>query len=510
LLEPVLLLKETRGCTGSLSISDEAAAYGELRVATIAGARRNGSLKLMGYSHEVNWWYADRPISLRGQQQCSAEGGSRTYRYDLDLKLGWNVVTSLAVTRGGLVTDVVTGPVPAGSRWVYTPDTTSVGNAPGIIGGPDAGSSGQSVRGTLGGWTQTQDAPGTLHAVTVWGDSLAEAPINLDGSFDLAMPTPDPDLIYTLDLAIGCDGTISNSNPDVSGAEVFFEAWRGYDLIGYVRVGGDAFWLSWVYTDQPTTVTGSETCDWGDGDRTSWSYNLNLSAGWNIVKYALTVAPDKSETYWATSGPLPADSRWFFEPYSEEGGEDRGSNGTLLAGTAPNYPGHTLAAHLVFTGESSSLGRIAAATLDDFGAFTLALPDLSGRSQDLALEPLEFDLPDCPGTISLSDPQARYDILTTDLYDADGHYAAWLSPGRRGSNGDRSYLQWWYLDRATMVTGSETCQGYSSEAKSRYDISLQAGWNLVEIAESTDLLGNRLTAYSRLDSAPAGSAWFAY
>jgi hypothetical protein len=511
-LEPLTGLNTD--CSNGLTLSDANAQYGELVAAAAKGAMRLGEARALGYAHEINWWFLDRAVTVSGQQVCTVgtapNTATRTFNFDLTLSAGWNLIVSSQTSKSGDAVTVRGGTIPPGTRWLLAQDDAVDVPGPVGIGGPDAGSTPTNPKGRLGDWKSAQGAPATLEVILANGTSLAQTTIDADGHFNLALPASiDETQLSALDLSVGCNGNLTYNPPDALGEMVYFDPFRAEDQLGWVVAGDDGLEVNWVYVASATTVTGSEVCTDGDGTTDTYTYNLNLASGWNLVASKVTLEGGNLRVN-LTNGPLPSGTQWFYERFVDDGEPDRGSTPSLVAGKlSTDRVAHTLEAS-VLTRDGFPSPVLLETVIGADGSFTLNLPSSIDTTQN-ALSSLSFNASGCVGTVALSDSSAKTGVLAFELRaPSSNNFVALVEAGGVSSDGKELDLEWWYLDKDATVSGHQTCQGTVQSSERRYDLNLRAGWNLVLHESETDRSGMEVTSSTTVAQAPTDIRWLSY
>ena len=147
-------------------------------------------------------------------------------------------------------------------------------------------------------------------------------------------------------------------------------------------------------------------------------------------------------------------------------------------------------------------------TLDSVGRFTLPLPDaqaLSAFLRSSLLPDLLNEAPNCTGTVTSSDPAARfYQISQLSAFPAGGAAPlALVSQTRSNDPGGAQRLDQRglvYASAATRVQGERRCPaapGRAGVTTASFALNLKAGWNDVVSRQSQDAGGN---SAARLES----------
>lgn len=178
------------------------------------------------------------------------------------------------------------------------------------------------ISGQITNWTGGSNK--TLHAriysVSGVRYSIANCPIDANGSFNLCLPSSVSDTtLFTSDSIFysGCtSGSVTFSPPDVKGAEIYdFRVKSGDTTIGTMKKNNydtlypGAFSVMYIYVTKNVTVIGTKVC-------TSDTLNFDGSAttGWNkVVKHCTRTIGTGTTYLYNTSEPSGA--VWKYNPF---------------------------------------------------------------------------------------------------------------------------------------------------------------------------------------------------
>jgi hypothetical protein len=285
------------------------------------------------------------------------------------------------------------------------------------------------------------------------------------------------------------------SNPaNPTGVKAALEPDRDGTPLGVIAVGGRGFTVNWVYASSAVTVTGQENCPSGDGAGEEHNYNIDFVPGWNLLIEQVTIK-NGNEAIQHKSGTLPAGSEWFFEADKEPGLPDTGSTSSSLSGSVgAGFANNSL---LLTVGGQTILTT----TLGANGEATATLPTTVASNALKSLNPARAD---CTGTLTVTPPR-KYGVLSLEIW----KLPVFKSPveiTNEDSDGSLEKLFWWYLEAATTVSGTQTCAGLVNNTF-KYDLNLQAGWNLVLEHVEEEPTGERDTKFSTVSAVPEGTRW---
>lgn len=482
------------GCEGTINVSSPSALLGKLGVALFRGNDAVGKASLVSYSTTIGWWYVSSAINIAGQEKCGGGDESFLTKYNLNLQAGWNLVLQLEDSIRQSTTWSNLSSIPSGGKWLLRLEDNGVGIAPGTSSGADAGSSATRMHGKLGGWTDTEVA--TLKLESDKGIGLANTALSVTGEFDLTLPiTVEATAFEPLELTQGCGAGITSTPTEPTGVKASLEPDRNSTPLGVISVGGRGFVINWVYASSAVTVTGKESCPTGDGTSEDHNYNINFTPGWNLLIEQVFVTNGVESTE-HKSGTLPAGSQWFFKADKDAGLPDTGSTTTTLSGSVGGvFANATLRLMIGSLKQASN-------ALNANGDVTASLPATVPAS---ALKTLNPARPDCTGALTVTPATSKYGVLSLEIWDK----TVFKSPveiTNEDSDGSLEKLSWWYLEMATTINGTQTCPGLVDNTF-KYNLSLNAGWNLVLDHEEEHPSGERNTKFSIVSKVPDGTRW---
>ncbi len=485
-------LKE-EGCQGNFTLSNPNALLGQLAVSVYRGNTAIGKTFLVSYSTTIGWWYASSALSISGQEKCGSGDEAFFTKYNLNLQTGWNLVQRLENSLLQTTTWKNLSGISSGEKWFIRIEDDGVGVAPGPSGGLDAGSSATRMRGKLGGWTDTLVANLKLESDS--GKNLALAPLSATGEFDLTLPaTIESTSFEALELTQGCGAGVTSTPINPTGIKASLEPNRDGAPLGIIAVGGRGFTVNWVYASSAVQVTGQENCPSGDGAGELHEYNINFASGWNLL-IEQVVIKNGNEVFLHKSGTLPTGSQWYFEADKEPGLPDTGSTTNSLSGSVgAGFANNSL---LLKVGGQTILTTL----LGTNGEATATLPATVTLSALKSLSPARAD---CTGALSFASP-SKYGVLSLEIW----KLSTFKSPveiTNEDSDGSLEKISWWYLETATTVSGTQACAGLVNNTF-KYDLNLQAGWNLVLEHVEEEPTGDRDTKFSTVSTVPEGTRW---
>lgn len=368
-----------------------------------------------------------------------------------------------------------------------------------LAGCTPGGPSGLKVGGSIQGFTVPAGSKAVLLSLS--SDpifKLGEATIS-GGSFSLTLPNlPSVDALGPVfEAPTGCTGvTVQPANADA--------VWAGFSLEVAGQPAGELLAQSsgkiarWVYAEEAATLKGTLSCpallaagvraQAGDGT----VYNLTLQKGWNLV---LT---DAQETSFSSTALNTAVTWGATTPndLSTATGSDGGSSATRLKGTL-GVQGYKVALQILNPSTGAPSPPLAAPVATASGnAFDLPLPASLNPALLGAASKLNSD--GCDGTLNISNPTALLGKLTLSLY--RGNEVV----GQASLVTYATTAGWWYAASPFTVSGQEACGSGDSVDITKYNLSLQPGWNLVT---RLDDRVRHTSTWSNLSGIPSGSKW---
>ena len=328
---------------------------------------------------------------------------------------------------------------------------------------------------------------------------LAET--SFDGTaFNVALPElPNVSALGLLfEAPTGCTG-VTLKPADAEGV------WASYSLeVGGLPAGelvaksGDKT-ARWVYAEEPQTLTGTLTCPAltsaprSRSIGTGTTYDLTLQQGWNLVlsnadETSFVNAPFATPVTWSATTP---------NDLSNVNGSDVGSTVSSLKGTL-GASGYKLALQLEQpgTGVINALSATSVATTGTNGSFDLSLPPTPNAA--LLGAATGLNQAGCEGTINLSNAAALLGKLSVAVYRGND------AIGKTSLVSYSTTTGWWYASSALNISGQEKCGGGDESFVTKYNLSLQPGWNLVLQLEDSI---RQSTTWSNLSSIPSGGKW---
>jgi hypothetical protein len=151
--------------------------------------------------------------------------------------------------------------------------------------------------------------------------------------------------------------------------------------------------------------------------------------------------------------------------------------------------------------------------IDSTGAYDAALPTpVESLALPFALTPVLPFPQGCQDSVMSSNAQAKMVVYDgTFFVVGTGVYAHPLGLGLAGNvdpvQGSRELYGRWYSTQATTITGSQVCGGASPPRTSTYNVSLQAGWNIVRMV-LVQSAGMDITTYTDAPAGPVGPTQF--
>lgn len=143
--------------------------------------------------------------------------------------------------------------------------------------------------------------------------ALASAPISASGTFTLSLPSAaavTPLLSATSGSDAGvtnngtCSGSISNSDPTSQAYSFSYLSVNGIPFSAATVTGNStsatATTKGWIYVNKPTTLSGKVSCASTSGsvtDNTSFSVNMPLLQGWNVINVSVTVVDSSNGSF---------------------------------------------------------------------------------------------------------------------------------------------------------------------------------------------------------------------
>ena len=369
-------------CSGDVAVSDEsalatAAKFMVARKLT-SGEEGVGEAILVERDPEraIRWLYLNKPTTVRGSASCLNSSTSETaaMTFDLSLTKGWNLLavtstvdgakTQIGMTRVGGVQD---------SRWVVQLRAGAV-----LEVGPDAGTTPQNPKGTMGAWPAAElkgavlvpDVADVLGRATNLIEVNKGSPIGNDGSFNLNMVDVPEELLIELNFnlktpiapkallpgglsaqAAACSGIIN-----VAGKPTYQQATLDVFLdgrqVGSAQAGNGDVNVDFWYLNSPTTLDGTISCETENGTEIVVAQNLALVKGWNIILHTVSATASEDGTVvtytdtWTRATSLPPSVGWTYEDFrgteipadEPQGGEDKGSTRDRLMGRLGQWP----------------------------------------------------------------------------------------------------------------------------------------------------------------------------
>ncbi len=308
--------------------------------------------------------------------------------------------------------------------------------------------------------------------------------------------------------------------PDVNALGPVFEAPTGCTGVTVQPVDAEAVWLGssleiagqaagalvaksgdqfarWVYAEEAVTLSGTLVCPSAKtrvlriGNDTK--YNLSLQQGWNLV---LT---DASETSFGNA-PLNTPVTWGVSTSNDLAaakGTDTGSTVSRVKGTLGEQGyGLVLKLEKPGTGQSNDLIPAAIPATGATGIFDIALP----AAPNAALLGVASGLKQagCEGNVNASNPNALIGQLGVSVFRGNS------AIGKTFLVSYSSTTAWWYTASAVNISGQEKCGSGDEAFITKYNLNLQAGWNLVQRLEDSLL---KTTTWKNQSAIPAEAKW---
>ena len=261
--------------------------------------------------------------------------------------------------------------------------------------------------------------------------------------------------------------------------------------------------IFWIYADRDVNISGNETCNnVSVYNQTNLIFNAELKTGWNLIAAQVSEANNRlSINLERVSGPRG--DRWgvLRDDPPPIYGKDNGSTGGNPKGKLGGWPEANLGDGVItgtvfdIAGRPTRLTKLdVAKSVTSTGFFNLNLPNVP----ESLLRRLEFDDEDnCTGLINVVN-EAFYQTVRLEIY-VDGKRV-----GSAVAEDKDTDVEWWYLDRATTLTGEVTCNsGNNIEIIKADGTSLVQGWNMV--LNKTDVSVNNdgsQTTYTTTLTAP--------
>ncbi len=326
---------------------------------------------------------------------------------------------------------------------------------------------------------------------------LSEASIS-GGTFTLNLPDlPDVNALGPVfEAPTGCTG-VTVQPPSAEAV------WLGSSLEIAGQAAGELVAKSgtqlarWVYAEEDVTLNGTLICPSAKtrvlriGNDTK--YNLSLQQGWNLV---LTDAKETS----FSNAPLTTPVTWGVTTANDLAaakGTDTGSTVTRVKGTLGEQGyGLVLKLSIPGTGQSNDLTPAAVPATGTEGSFDMSLP----AAPNAALLGVASGLKEagCQGNFNASNPNALIGQLGVSVFRGNSAVAKTFLVSYS------STTAWWYAASAVNITGQEKCGSGDEAFITKYNLNLQAGWNLVQRLENSLL---KTTTWQNQSTIPSEAKW---